>query len=127
MERKNITAKIVSGAAGGAFIAAGSLSAIGFTGSGAVYGVVIAFVIIGALLGIILDTCGHGVYALFLLSGAMAAAGRFLNLVFLEYMASGAVMYMGCVLALPESDIFTNAVTGAAAAAGFLTAVTIML
>lgn len=127
MERKNIPAKIVNGTAGGAFIAAGSLSAIGFTEGDVLYAVVILLVTAGALLGIILDACGHGGYALFLLCGALIAAGKVLDIGFAEYMASGAVMYTGCVLALPEADTFTNAVTGAAAAAGFLTAVTIML
>ena len=36
-------------------------------------------------------------------------------------------MYMVCVLSMQESDVFTNAVTGGAAALGFLAAVAVIL
>ncbi len=125
--RKDVPADVVRGGAGGAFIAIGALSAIEFTAEGEGYAIVIAFVIAGALIGIVLDAVKSGGIAPLVVSAVLFAIGRAFGVEFAEYMASGAVMYMGYVLALPEEDIFTNAVTGAAAAAGFLAAVVVLL
>ena len=122
-DSKKISADVLKGIMGGILIAAGSLSAIGFTENAVSCILVVALVIAGAFVGIVLDTIGANSYVVCMLSVILFAAARYFNIGFIEYMASGAVMYMGCVFALPEADVFTNAVTGAAAAAGFLGAV----
>ena len=124
-ESRYVPINVLNGLAGGACISFGSLTAIGFTENTSMYGMVVAFVIIGALLCIVLDTLKCGTTVIALASAALFLIGRAIAPI--GYAASGAVMYMGCVLALPEADTFTNAVTGGAAAVGFLTAVVLMM
>lgn len=124
---KKILADIIKGAVGGVFIAYGSLMAIRYADSSAAYAVVIAFVIAGVISGIVSDFMGINYMAVIALSVVLIVLGKICAICHMEYMALGLIMYMGCTLALPDKDVYTDAVTGAAASAGFLTAVLIIL
>ena len=126
-DSKIILTDVIKGIVGGALIASGSLSAIGFTGLAASYILVVSLVASGAFAAIVMDSLGVNSIAACAASVIMFLIGRYFDIKFIEYMASGAVMYLGCVLSMPESDVFTNAVTGGSAAFGFLTAVAVML
>ena len=124
---KKIFTNVIKGIAGGTLIACGALSAIGFIGVASGYILSGAFVAAGALIAISADSLGVNSITACIVSVMLFLAGKYFGINILEYMASGAVMYMGCVLSMPESDVFTNAVTGGAAALGFLAAVAVIL
>ena len=126
-DKKRIWPAVLMGLSGGAFIALGALSAIAFTEKAEGSAAAIAMVIAGAVLGIAADMKKMGRAALVVIPAVLFAIGRLTGFAAAEYAAAGAVMYSGCVFALPEEDNLTNAVTGAAAMAGFAAAVILMI
>jgi len=120
---RKTAADLFKGLVGGVFIAVGALSAIGFTENAGNCISAIIFLIIGALIGIVLDMLKISKFILSSISVIAFATVFFAGLEYAQYAAAGVVMYIGCALALPEKDIITNAVTGASAAVGFIAAV----
>ena len=125
---KNVKKKselLIRGILGGALIAYSALSAIEFTVSN--YYFVITLVAVGALTGIILESFTINTYLTLGLSAALLFVGNRINITSLVYITTGVVMYMGCVLSLPEEDAITNALTGSAAITGFLASVLVIV
>lgn len=129
MKKIQITGKtsfdIINGMAGGALIAAGSTSAIGYMERGP--SSVLLFVVIGIMGCIAAEYFLRPRGVMFALSAGIFLAGMLLNIESIRYVASGFVIYAGCALALPERDIFTDAVTAASAAVGFMFVLAAML
>lgn len=124
---KKVVLDLFKGIIGGIFIAVGSLSAIGFTENAVNCVPAIVLLIIGAFAGILLDTLKVNKIIVCIISVSAFCLVFFPGLEYVKYASAGIVMYIGCALALPEKDILTNAVTGASAAAGFITAVLAIL
>ncbi len=124
---KKTAADLFKGAIGGVFIAVGALSAIGFTENAVNCVPAIVLLIIGAFIGIILDMLKVNKFILCIISAIAFASVFYAGLEYAQYAAAGVVMYIGCALALPEKDVFTNAVTGASAAIGFIAAVLVII
>lgn len=117
----------VEGLIGGVFIAVGAFSAIGFTENPDKSFAAVAFLIVGAFIGILIDILKINRYIVSMLSVVILAAAYFSKIELLEYIVSGTVLYAGCLLALPEKEMSENTLTGAAAAVGFITAVILIL
>lgn len=124
--KKTLT-DIIKGVVGGTFIAYGSLMAINYADNSTAYAVVIAFVVCGVILGILSDLIGINFLAVLALAVILIVIGKIFRLCYMEYAVLGLIMYMGCTLALPDKDVYTDAVTGIAAIVGFLAAVLIIL
>lgn len=121
---KSILYDIINGGAGGAFIAAGCVSAIDYMERGPSF--VILFAVMGIIGCIIIE---HAVSSRAAVLAAMGAflCGMLLKSDVIKYVASGFIIYAGCALALPEKDVFTDAATAAAAAGGFMIVLAAML
>ena len=124
---KRRLAESAEGLIGGVFIAVGAFSAIGFTENPDKSFAAVAFLIVGAFIGILIDILRINRYIVSILSAVLLAAAYFSKIELLGYIVSGTVLYAGCLLALPEKDMSENALTGAAAAVGFITAVILIL
>ena len=124
---KKIFACIIKGLLGGAFIAAGSFWAVDTADNNAGYAFAAAFIIAGAFMGIIVDMLNIKTVILIPILVMLFVFGKSYDIGSAVYVSLGALMYAGCVLALPEADVYVNAVTGASAAAGFLAAVLLIL
>lgn len=125
MRKKGILYDIINGIAGGAFIAVGSVSAIDYMERGP--SSVLLFVVIGIMGCIAAEYFLRSRGAVCALSAGMFLVGMLLGIPLIRYLASGFVIYTGCALSLPEKDIFTDAVTAASAAVGFMMALTAIL
>ena len=118
---------VIKGAFGGIMIAVGVLSAVGYTENTNDEFLVTALVIVGAVAGIVTEMSGINKYAECAVTVGLFVISICFGTEPLMYFASGAVMYMGCVFALPEEDTAVDAFTGIGAAVGFLSAVTAVL
>lgn len=124
---KRTAVDLFKGVIGGVFIAVGALSAIGFTENAVNCVPAIILLIIGAFVGIVLDMLKVNKIILSIISVVAFVVVFYIGLEYAQYAAAGVIMYMGCALALPEKDVFTNAVTGASAAVGFIAAVLVII
>ncbi|GFI61636.1 hypothetical protein IMSAG049_00797 [Clostridiales bacterium] len=118
---------ITKGTAGGVLIAIGALSAIGCTEGTNSWALGSIFIALGAFIGILLDLWGINCYKAVALYVLVFCFGKYMAAWPAQCFSSGALMYLGCVFALPELDCFTNALTGASAAAGFIAALLVLL
>ena len=126
-DRKKTFACVLKGLLGGAFIAAGSFWAIDMADNNAGYAFAATFIIIGAFMGIVTDMLNIRLTVLIPILIVLFVFGRSYDVRPAVYVSLGALMYAGCILALPEDDAYVNAVTGASAAAGFLAAVLLIM
>ncbi len=122
---KSILYDIINGVLGGAFIAAGSVSAIEYMERGP--STVILFAVIGIIGCIAIEHAVSSRIAVCAVSAGLFLVGAFLNIDIIKYMASGFVIYAGCAMSLPEKGVFSDAVTAASASVGFMTVLAVIL
>lgn len=122
---KPILCDILNGAAGGAFIAAGSMAAIDYMERGPSKALLLA--VLGIVLSIVFEYALKSRAAVCAVSLGLFLLGFFSNSEIIKCLASGFVIYAGCALALPEKNVFTDAVTAASASVGFMAVLIAML